>query len=517
MSDRLRLADILGGLSIVSDLGYGLPPEEAMRACLIGTGLARTMGLAEPEVAVTFYTALLFHVGCSTFSHELSQIHDDEVATNTVAAKIDFSDPRDILKTFIPESTRGMQPIARLRAGAVIVTRGKNIGKRFDTSNCEVARETARRVGLPEPVQRALYEIHEWWNGRGVPLGLKGEEIGIAARVARLATDAAVLMRVAGLDSGIDVLRRRAGRTLDPSLVAAFAKNASTLMKEAEAGDPKRRILEVEPEPPFAIGENDLPELAAAFADLADLKTPYTHGHSREVARLAVAAAERMGAQKPAIAQLGIAALLHDLGRVGISDGIWEKPGPLTTAEWEQVRMHAYHSERILATSETLQPLSRLVGLHHERLDGSGYHRGSTARDLSVSARVLAAVDAFQAMTQQRPHRPARSLEQAAEVLASEARAGRLDADVVAAVVEAAGQPRGRRAGARPSGLSDREVEVLRLIAEGLSNPAIAKRLYISRRTAEHHVQNIYAKIGVSSRAAATLFALEQDLLLLAE
>lgn len=517
MSERLRLADILGGLSIVSDLGYGLPSEEAMRACLIGTGLARTIGLAEPEVAVTFYTSLLFHVGCSTFSHELSQIHGDEVATNTVAAKIDFSDPRDVLTTFIPESTRGMQPMERLRTGALIATRGKDIGKRFDTSNCEVARETARRVGLPEPVQQALYEIHEWWNGRGVPRGLKGAQIGVAARVARIATDAAVLTRVAGVESGTEGLRRRAGRTLDPTIVAAFAKNASTLMKEAEAGDPRRRILELEPEPAFDIGEHDLPELAAAFADLADLKTPFTHGHSREVARLAVAAAQRMGVEETGVTQLGIAALLHDLGRVGISDGVWEKPGPLTTAEWEQVRMHAYHSERILATSHTLQPLSRLVGMHHERLDGSGYHRGSTARDLSAPARILAAADAFQAMTQERPHRPAHTPEQAAEMLVDEARAGLLDPDVVAAVVESAGQPRRRRVGVRPAGLSDREVEVLRLIAAGLSNPGIAKRLYISRRTAEHHVQNIYAKIGVSSRAAATLFALEQDLLLTSE
>jgi HD-GYP domain-containing protein (c-di-GMP phosphodiesterase class II) len=517
MTERLRLADILGGLSIVADLGYGLPSEEAMRSCLIGTGVARAMGLPEPEVAVTFYTALLFHIGCSTFSHELAAIHDDEVAANSVGARTDFSDPRDIITTFIPESTRGMKPMSRLRSGATIVTRGKEIGRQFDTSNCEVARETARRIGLVEPVQRALYEIHEWWNGRGVPRRLAGEDISVGARVARLATDAAVLVRVGGLESGTEALRRRAGRTLDPAIVDVFAKNASSLMSEADAGDPRRRIIDIEPEPVFEIDEEHLPELAAAFGDIADLKTPYTHGHSSEVARLAVAAAEGSRMDGPAIEQLRIAALLHDIGRVGISDGIWEKPGALTTAEWEQVRMHAYHSERILAGSQTLQPLSRLVGMHHERLDGSGYHRGSTVRELSASARILAAADAFQAMTQRRPHRPARTTEQAAEVLAEEARSGRLDPDAVAAVVEAAGQPRTRRAVSAPSGLSEREIEVLRLIADGLSNPAIAKRLYISRRTAEHHVQHIYTKIGVSSRAAATLFALQNDLLLLAE
>lgn len=514
MPERLRLADILGGLSIVADLGYGLPPEEAMRSCLIATALARAMSLPESDVTVTFYAALLFHVGCSTFSHELSQIHGDEVDANSIAAKIDFSDPKEVITTFIPESTRGMDAVSRIKAGAVIATRGKDIGKRFDTSNCEVARETARRAGLPEPVQQALYEIHEWWNGRGVPRGLAGEKISVAARIARLATDAAVLVRVGGLEAATEALRRRAGRTLDPSIVQAFAANAPALMKQADEGDPRHQLLEVEPQPVFEIDEDHLPELAAAFADLADLKTPYTHGHSREVARLATAAAERLRMDTPAIAQLRIAALLHDLGRVGISDAIWEKPGPLTMAEWEQVRMHAYHSERILATSQTLQPLARLVGMHHERLDGSGYHRGSTARDLSGPARLLAAADVFQAMTQERPHRKALTVEQAAEELTKDARAGRLDPESVAAVVEAAGQPRRRPATPRPSGLSDREVEVLRLIATGLSNPQIAKRLYISRRTAEHHVQHIYTKIGVSSRAAATLFALEHDLLL---
>lgn len=508
------MADVLGGLSIVADLGYGLPPEEAMRSCLIATGLARTMGLSEDDVAVTFYTALLFHVGCSTFSHELAAIHGDEVAANSVAAKIDFSDPRAVITTFIPESTRGMNPLSRLRAGAEIAVRGKEIGRRLDTSNCEVARETARRIGLREPVQRALYEIHEWWNGRGVPRGLAGEATSVSARMARLATDAAVLVRVAGLDAAVEELRDRAGRTLDPAIVDVFARNASALMREANAGDPRERIIEVEPEPVFEIDEAHLPEVAAAFGDIADVKTPYTHGHSGEVARLAVGAGDRMRLDAQAVAELRIAGLLHDLGRVGISDGIWEKPGALTTAEWEQVRMHAYHSERILAGSEILRPLSRLAGMHHERLDGSGYHRGSSARDLGMPARILMAADAFQAMTQRRPHREAMTPQRAAEQLAEDARRGVLDPDVVVAVVETAGQPRARRAVATPRGLSDREIEVLRLIAEGLSNPGIAKRLSISRRTAEHHVQHIYTKIGVSSRAAATLFALENDLLL---
>jgi DNA-binding CsgD family transcriptional regulator len=198
---------------------------------------------------------------------------------------------------------------------------------------------------------------------------------------------------------------------------------------------------------------------------------------------------------------------------VAVSNAIWEKPGPLTRAEWEQVRMHPYHSERILAGSSALEPMARVAGMHHERVDGSGYHRGCRARELAPAARVLAAADAFHAMAQDRPHRQALSLDQAGEELRREARAARLDGDVVAAVLEAAGGrgPR-RRDNLRPGGLSEREIEVARLVAAGCSNQEIATRLVISRRTAEHHVQHIYAKVGVSSRAGLALFAHEHDL-----
>jgi HD-GYP domain-containing protein (c-di-GMP phosphodiesterase class II) len=258
----------------------------------------------------------------------------------------------------------------------------------------------------------------------------------------------------------------------------------------------------------------EVAEVARAFGDAVDLKSPVFHGHSREVTRLAMEAAVHTGLDGVAVERLRIAALLHDIGRVGISDVIWEKPGPLTTAEWEQVRMHPYHSERILATSTSLRPTSNIAGVHHERLDGSGYHRGSTAAEISPSARILAAADSFAAMIQDRPHRAAMDPEHAAEELRGEARAGRLDSDAVGAVLAAAGRERKpRRRDFRPAGLSEREVDVLRLVAQGLSNAEVAAQLHISRRTAEHHVQHIYTKIGISSRPGAALFALEHDLL----
>lgn len=515
--DRLRLADILSGLSIVADLGYALPPESAMRSCLVATGLARMLGLAPNETADTFYSALLLHVGCLTFAHEMSAAFGDDRRANTAGAKTNFADPRDILSTLIPETTRGMTTAGRVRAAAFIITRGRSFGRRFDTSNCEVARETARRIGLPSTVQLSLYHVHEWWDGRGVPGGLKGDQIPISSRIARVATDADLFQTIGGEHLAVDALIRRAGTIFDPGVVDVFVRNSQSLIEETTTGDPRDRILEVEPQPIVEVDATVLPEVALAFADLVDMKTPFTHGHSREVARLSQAAAERMRLDPAETAELNLAALLHDLGRAAVSDAVWEKPGPLTSTEWEQVRMHAYHSERILATSRAFAPISRLVGMHHERLDGSGYHRGSKARDIPAAARVIACADAFQAMTQNRPHRRALTHEQAAEQLTREAHEGRLDREVVDAVLVAAGRPGLGRRDARPAGLSEREVEVLRLVAAGRSNPEIAARLHVSRRTAEHHVQHIYTKIGVSSRAAAALFALEHELLSPAE
>ena len=460
-----------------------------------------------------FYVSLLLHMGCIAFSHETAALFGDDLAVNRAAIRANLTEVRQVFTVLIPEMTRGMQAGNRARSAVTMTVKGRSFGMAHDLASCEVARAVARRLGLPEPVSAGLHDVHEWWNGRGAR-GLRAETIAEPARLARVVTEAAVLAGFGGSDAVVGGLRRRAGKTLDPRIVDAFAANAHTLLEEIAFGDPRTRILEIEPAPVAAVQEPDIARIAAAFGDLVDLKTPFTHGHSGGVADLAVAAAERLRLDPLRVGQLRVAALLHDVGRAGVSNAVWEKPGPLATAEWEQARLHAYLSERVLATSAALAPMAAIAGMHHERLDGSGYHRGCRVPELPPAARVLAAADAFQAMTQPRPHRAALAPEQAADALAAEAHAGRLDPDAVAAVLESAGRPPSRRRHElRPGGLSDREVEVLRLVATGYTNPDIGRRLGISRRTAEHHVQHIYTKIGVSTRAAATLFALEHSLL----
>jgi HD-GYP domain-containing protein (c-di-GMP phosphodiesterase class II) len=228
------------------------------------------------------------------------------------------------------------------------------------------------------------------------------------------------------------------------------------------------------------------------------------------VAELAAAAAGRCRIDDAGVVALRRAALVHDVGRVAVDPRIWEKAGPLTADELEHVRLHPYHSERVLARSEFLARLAAVAGAHHERLDGSGYHRGAGGAELPLAARLLAAADAYHAMTEPRPHRPAIAPERAAEMLCEQATAGRLDAGAVTAVVESAGQrvPRIER----PAGLTEREAEVVGMLARGLQTKQVARALGISVKTADRHIQNAYRKIGVSTRAAATLFAMEHGL-----
>jgi HD-GYP domain-containing protein (c-di-GMP phosphodiesterase class II) len=514
LNDDVRLADLLAGLSLISDLGLGLPPENAMRSCLIGTALARKIDLHEREVADVFYTSLFQHIGCTGYAHETYLVWIDDIAANRAARRTNFADPKDLFTSYLPTLTRGMSARQRARVAANFLTKGPRFLKRFTTATCEVAAQTARRLGLSDGVQQGLHEVFEWWNGKGAPQGLKGEDIALVGRVAFVGGTAAEYDMLGGPELAVDAVGRRSGTIFDPAIADAFVTHADELLETASLGDPRQRVLEAEPQPVHFISEAQLPDAAVVFGDIADLKAPFMHGHSAGVAGLARVAGEKLGLDPTALLRLHVAALLHDLGRIGVPDAVWEKPAELTTADWEQIRLHPYHSERILSCSPVLQPVGLIAGMHHERLDGSGYHRGCKAPEISVPARVLAAADALQAMTQRRPHRDALTVDQAADQIQHEARDGRLDPDAVEAVVDAAGGALQRKAGFRPAGLSDREVEVLRLMAEGLSNREVARRLYISPRTAEHHVQHIYTKIGVSSRAAAALFAMEHGLII---
>lgn len=515
MTAPLRLADLLAALSMMSDLGFGLPAEEAMRRAIIATRLARRMDLGRDQLSDVYYTALLQHIGCTGFAHETAVAYGDELAANAAIARTDANGLRAALG-FVAAATAGRPPADRLEAAVFTILQGGRFGRRFATATCEVGRETARHLGLGERVGRALEDVVESWDGKQGARGLRRDEISVVARVSAVAAAAASAVGVAGAASASGVVRRQAGGLIDPDIAAVFADHEWEILDDVEHGDAFELVLDAEPHPVRVIDPERLVVVAVAIGRVADLKSTFTLGHSSGVAALAVAGGKHLGLDAQALSRLEVAALLHDVGRVGISNAIWERRGSLTQVGWEQVRLHAYHSERILGRSEALRAVAPLAGMHHERLDGSGYHRGIPGSSIPREARLLAAADALDAMTHDRPHRPALPAEDAIERLAAASRSGELGADAVEAVIAGSTLLPGTRIrtrSERAAGLSEREVEVLRLVARGLSNREIADQLVVSTRTAEHHVQHIYTKIGFSSRAAAALFAMEHGLL----
>ena len=511
---QLRLAQLLVALSLVADLAMGHEPEEAVSACFLATQLARNVGLSEQEVSEVYYSTLLRFTGCTSYAHAEAKLSaGDDVAMRAAGAYRDFANPKDVAAFLLLDLARD-KPLLH-RAGAVLrmLAQGQQGTNEMFRSHCEVAVMVARRLELGTAVQQALDQAFERWDGRGAPHQLSQEAIVLPARLAQVAFEALLFYRLGGTEMACAAVTRLAGSALDPYLAKAFLDQGPALLAELATLDPCQALVEIEPQPHIRLATSGFDKVAQAFADLADLKVPYCRGHSQGVARLTRAAATQLSLTDAEATTLFRAALLHDIGRVGIANGIWEKAGPLTHSEWEQVRLHPYHSERILSCSPVLAPLAALAGMHHERLDGSGYYRQATAAAIPMAARILAAADTYQAMTQARPYRPALTPDAAAAELLDGVKKGLFDGAAVQAVLASAGHEKGSRGRAWPAGLSDREVEVLLLMTQEFTNKQIATELQISPKTVGHHVQHIYNKINVSTRAGAAMFAMEHGLL----
>jgi HD-GYP domain-containing protein (c-di-GMP phosphodiesterase class II) len=507
-----RLAELVGAVSIATDLGMGQPQEHALRTCLIAVRLSEASGLDELTRRATYYVALLRYIGCTADAYEAAAFFGDEIAARAGFAVIDPGRPRELFAYLRAHVGAGASPARRAALLAGGVAQGSRGPRRAIAAHCEVARRFGDRLGLGEDVKRGLADAFERWDGKGFPAGLVGESIAMPARIVILARDVEVFHRVGGVEASVAVARGRAGSAYDPALVERYERDAGATAAMLERAVAWEDAIAAEPGQPLLVDEPAVDGVCGAFADFADLKSPYFVGHSAGVAELAEATAWRLGLDESDVVAARRAALLQDLGRVGVSNGVWDKRGALSAGEWERVRLHPYLSERILARAALLAPLAHLAGMHHERLDGSGYHRGVSAGQLGTTARILAAADVCQALREERPHRSAYSDEETAGILTAEVSAGPLDGEVVGALLAALGRRDKPPVPPRPAGLSGREVEVLRLLARGRSNRLIARSLEISPKTVGHHVEHIYEKAGVRTRAGATLFASEHGL-----
>jgi HD-GYP domain-containing protein (c-di-GMP phosphodiesterase class II) len=502
----------MASLSLAIDLGVGQPMEWVMRSCLLGIRLADALGMDELQQQEVFYITLLRHLGCTSTAATDADLFGNELGV----AEMMTADPDkmgDLLRMMTRVIGQDYHPIKRMAMMARIMTMGTGLAEANHTAHCEVAQRLAATIGFHERIQQGVFQVYERWDGRGAPQQLKGDELYLSVRVCHVAQEAATFYMLGGIETAIQVTRERAGRLFDPAIVDTFCSAAPRLCEELDVGSTWDKVLASEPGNPLYIISDEVDQALQAVADFTDFKSPFTRGHSRSVASVAESAARACGMNLSDQVALKHAAYLHDIGKVGITSAIWSKTSTLSEPEMERVRMHPYLTERIFARSPALSSLAVLGAIHHERIDGSGYPRGLQGSAMSAPAKLLAAANAYCALLEPRPHRTACTPEQAAETLKSAAQAHQLDRTCVNAVLTAEGHGIRETQHIYPADLTAREVEVLRLIARGLSNREVAKQLVISAKTVDNHIQNIYSKINVSTRAGATLFSMQNGIL----
>jgi response regulator RpfG family c-di-GMP phosphodiesterase len=486
--------EVVSALSLATDLGLGQPMEHGLRSCLIATRLAEALDLAPPDREAIYWVSLMAMAGCTGDSSEMTAIFGDDIEFRR--GMYDLS-PSPMA---MPDYLMARAEMAPERMEAVM--------KAF-VADCQNTARFAERLGLGGAVSVPLEQKFARWDGLGIPPDAAGDRIPVAARMLGLSWRAEAQHRVGGVEGARLWLERHAGATLDPHLVDAALPALPEILEQLEPDCWEPVMASGPPRAPLTGPAYDA--ALEALGDFADLKSPWFTGHSRAVAELAEAAAWRLGLAEPDVNVVRRAALVHALGRTGIPNTIWDKPGLLSVAERERMQLYPYLTDRILRRG-SLAELADVASQTHERLDGSGYPRGLSATGIGPAARLLAAAHVYQTLREPRPHRAALADEVVATHLRDEVRDGRLDAQAVEAVLASAGHTSHRHERAAPADLTPREVEVLCLIARGRTSAQVAAELGIQLRTVSTHIEHIYTKIGASNRSVATLFAMQHGL-----
>jgi HD-GYP domain-containing protein (c-di-GMP phosphodiesterase class II) len=507
----IRLTELVAAFSLATDLGMGQPMEHVLRSWAIAARLGDHLGVEPEERGALYYVATLAWVGCVADTPEVATWFGDDIAFRSDSYQVDFAG-LPMLGFMLRHVGTGSPAIQRLRLAAnLVVTGGKGI-QRGLMSHCLTTAQMAERLGLGADVCGPLQQMFTRWDGQGVPNDVGGEAIALSMRLFHLADTVEVFHRAEGIDAAIAVAQARRGRHFDPAVVDAFCAMAPEVLGDTATEPDWNQVLADEPALQTRLTEGQLDAALEAIADFTDLRSPSRAGHSRAVADLVARAAAVLGLAQTDVVTLRRAGLLHDIGLHGIPATILDKPGSLSAWESERMRMHTYYTQRMLSRPPSLARIGGIASLAQERCDGSGYHRGLSGPAIPATGRLLAAACAYRAMTEPRAYRPAMTAKQATTELHAEVRAGRLDVDAVEAVLAAAGQSRGKRR-AGPAGLTPREIEVLQLIARGASTRRVAESLDITSKTAETHIERIYAKTGASTRSTVTLFAMKNGLL----
>jgi HD-GYP domain-containing protein (c-di-GMP phosphodiesterase class II) len=429
---EVPLSEVIGALSYALDLTEGEPPGHAVRTCMIGMRLAQELGMGEAERADLFYALLLKDAGCSANSARMAALFavDDRHAKRT-SKRVDWARSYTAflwtLRTVAPGGSW------RSRASQLMSIRHETeITRSLMLARCERGAEIARLLGLGEATADAIRALDEHWDGHGQPYGLRGDEIPLGGRILCLAQTVEIFHAQRGLDAALHVAQRRSGGWFDPRLVAALRRTGgdarfwdSLSVGGLAPWEPQERRLTCD--------EAYLDRIADAFAGVVDAKSPWTYRHSDRTCVIAMSIAAVLGCDDALLGEMRRAALLHDVGKLAISNQILDKPARLTEEEFAAVRRHPLHTAKILERTPGLAGLAPLAGAHHERLDGSGYPHGLDAGALTVPMRILAVADVYEALTSARPYRPAMSSAEALEVMRPDV-PRRLDRDAYSAL-----------------------------------------------------------------------------------
>jgi HD-GYP domain-containing protein (c-di-GMP phosphodiesterase class II) len=506
----VSLAELVATLSLVADLGMGRPMERVLRQTVIAMRLGAAAGMDQATCMSAYYTSLLTWVGCAVDTSEVAALFGDETElyADTRGEDLGGLTMAIFIARHLGQGKSGFQRIGMI--GKFLATAGHS-AQRVMEAHCHEASDLAGQLELGPAVCEPLLQAFERWDGRGVPGSAGGDDLAPAIRVVQLADSIEAFHHSGGSEAALRVARERRGTQFDPDLVDYFCARPAEILDGLGGIAAWDEVIALDPGLGAALSDDQLDRALGALADFADLKCPLRLGHSRGVAGLAAQAGTSLRLPVTDVVMLRRAALVHDIGMIGVPSGVWDEPGEWSISQRERARTHPYLTERMLARVPLLAQVGHCAALHHERLDGSGYPHGLRGEAISAPARILGAADVYSALRQPRPHRPALEASAAEQAMRDEVRAGRLDGDAVQAVLQAAGHRVRRRPGL-PSGLTAREVEVLVLLGQGRSNPEIAAELQVSRKTASSHLEHIYTKLGVKTRTEAALFAMRHGL-----
>jgi putative nucleotidyltransferase with HDIG domain len=415
-----RLSELLTGLSHALDMTEGQPPGHCIRCCWIGVHIGREMGLPDVDIGHLFYALLLKDLGCSSNAARICELY----LTDDLTFKRDFK----LFDGSLPQALRFVLSHTGLKAGLAerfrtlihAVQHSGEISREMIETRCQRGAAIARKMRFPEPVAAGIQNLDEHWHGGGKPLGLRGEAIPLASRIALVAQIVDVFQLESGQQAAVREINNRSGTWFDPRVAAAFKKVAETpdFWAGLTASNLHELVYALEPsKTTLYLDEDYLDDIAEAFAEVIDSKSPFTSGHSKRVTLYTDMIAEEMGFSPEHRRWLKRGALLHDIGKLGVSNSILDKAGKLNDEEWSAMKMHAAYSETILSQTAVFADLASIAANHHEKLDGTGYPKGLKDIDIALETRIITTADIFDALTAERPYRAAMPISKAYAIM----------------------------------------------------------------------------------------------------